>query len=1849
MRISKSNLLLFFHTLFILNSFNGYSQNVTLTFNPGNVEYNNIVGPGDTIFIQGNFTNLFFKNLQGTSNEPIVIINKGGKAKLDGGTYCLKLHYCKNIIIDGSGVSNYEYGFYLINGHIGIEISGYSTDIEIKNVELFNIGFAGIIAKTDNYLTNENWVNKDPNFVMKNMKFHHNYIHKVEGEGYYVGNSFYPVHHYKDGKPSEPQHKISNVQIYDNRTDSTGREGIQIDACPDDPGIIPCKVYDNLVTNTGLMKPPIQNDQINGIQLGDGFSGECFNNYVKNAKGNGIIILGVHGNVKVYNNVILNSKAGLFYIGPGQDTPSGERPLRNGSIIDIFNNTFSANGNTTNDGYAGINLATKNVQVNIINNIGLISPIDVSSKKIKEDNVIDGNILYSNNIFTSNSNYFSDDVFHLNSAFIPNSNNPPAINGGVDPSTTRIGYSINFDYDMNIRPKGTYDVGAYEYSSIVNTCYPTASISPIGFNGGLPIDSIIFSGKNSNDPCGGSIISYEWSFLPNSTYPLPNINSTNQQDINLSNIKAGIYYLKLKVFNSAGNQSESLVKINIDYPTPVSNAGPDQNLTSYFTYIFGQGTDPADGILSYSWRKISGPNSYNTNNTNTNDTLFLTGLVKGTYQFELTVTTEGNTSAKDTVNVTVDVPAFNDAPIAIIKSLQPTITLPANTNTLIGSQSSDPDGTIVSYRWGIESNPFCPTCSNVDLVTNDTLNVSGLTYGSHIFSLTVTDDSGTTSTAYTTVTVKLPKPTANAGPNKTLDFPENSVILSGSGSTTYGTINQYLWKKISGPTDPELTGRDNDTLVINNLKEGTYIFSLVVIDSYGQQSQEDQVNVIVNGRVFNEILYRLNCGGVELSGDPVWEEDRQTNPSEFLDGTSGNVSTGSLFWTPDSTKTNNTAAPDNLFGGHRYIFSYQNPIKYNFPVDPGFYKVNLFFAAKNGSEGDAIGERQFNVKLEDQYYLKNYDVYKDGQFNAIKKTFSIKVLDSTLSIILERGNVGSPQINGIEIIGLFENQNPIANAGSDKKVYLPVNYTTLSGSGNDVDGQIVSYNWTKVSGGTATLTGTSNQNLQISNLSEGLYAFKLTVTDNNGATGSDTAFVTIYPLDTIQTPLILYRVNCGGNEISDEHKNWTRDQQLSPSSYLSSTSGNFSTGTLTWNATDGSNNTGFPNHLFGSQRYQRSYAGPVIYNFPVDNGKHTITLLFKVNTASGTVDQIGKRVFDVIIEKQKKLSNFDIRQQAGINAYAVSFETDVFDNYVTIELVSIIGDAQINGIQIMKYTTSNPTGEPNYTLAYRINAGGATEITDDDMNWAKDSQSNPSGYMDSSSPSATTGSNTWTPDSTKSNNTGAPNNIFGSQRYQPAWSHDTLTVKYHFPIKNGLTKVNLYFATKLGSEGDAIGERVFNVYLEGSLESSIFELDIYKVAGLNALVKTQYVDVKDGILDIEFFRGDAGNPQINGIEIYSASGTFPSSNQAPEVNAGADKIIYYPQTSLNINASANDIDGSIATYTWTKISGPSVTMSSINTASLGLSNLISGVYNFKITVLDDDGATNSDTIQVNVLSPIYRVNCGGVHINDNPIPWQEDRKYQVESPYLDSSSYTLTTGSSFWNGINQTTAPDNLFGGNRYNPSGEEMKWHFPVTNGPVRVRLFFAVKTGSTQDAIGSRVFNVYIENHKYLSNFDIMANAGMQGIMREFTLNVNDGILDLHFEKISGEPQINAIEIIAKGTSSSGSRMVSNNSLEFEMEQKFGDNANDLEITLDDKVIHIYPNPSDNILNVELQNFLHEKVNIEVIDLSGKVVNKVFEGEIQQTFSSVQTNLSYLPKGLYVCRIVTTKDTYSNKIILK
>jgi Carbohydrate binding module (family 6)/PKD domain/Secretion system C-terminal sorting domain len=111
----------------------------------------------------------------------------------------------------------------------------------------------------------------------------------------------------------------------------------------------------------------------------------------------------------------------------------------------------------------------------------------------------------------------------------------------------------------------------------------------------------------------------------------------------------------------------------------------------------------------------------------------------------------------------------------------------------------------------------------------------------------------------------------------------------------------------------------------------------------------------------------------------------------------------------------------------------------------------------------------------------------------------------------------------------------------------------------------------------------------------------------------------------------------------------------------------------------------------------------------------------------------------------------------------------------------------------------------------------------------------------------------------------------------------------------------------------------------------------------------------------------------NGMNIYEwmlqyQRGTTVPVNLPPISNAGSDVTIVLPANSVQLNGNGSkDPDGTIASYSWTMISGPSqFTISNANIINPVISNLVAGTYTLRLTVVDNKGASATDDINITV-------------------------------------------------------------------------------------------------------------------------------------------------------------------------------------------------------------------------------------------------------------------------------------------
>jgi hypothetical protein len=181
-----------------------------------------------------------------------------------------------------------------------------------------------------------------------------------------------------------------------------------------------------------------------------------------------------------------------------------------------------------------------------------------------------------------------------------------------------------------------------------------------------------------------------------------------------------------------------------------------------------------------------------------------------------------------------------------------------------------------------------------------------------------------------------------------------------------------------------------------------------------------------------------------------------------------------------------------------------------------------------------------------------------------------------------------------------------------------------------------------------------------------------------------------------------------------------------------------------------------------------------------------------------------------------------------------------------------------------------------------------------------------------------------------------------------------------------------------------------------------------------------------------------------------------------------------------------------------------------------------------VTVSSGSTTTANFSLDTNIYT--LRVNAGGSAITDGSgNVWQADFGSNGGFAFSTSASITASTGDP------RLYQDEHYYQGN----------WNYTFTNVPngnYTVNLYFA-EIYSGCFVAGCRVFDVLVQGHTFLSNFDVYtaAGGGNIGIVRSTNATVTNGTLVIAFQAPTSQfPTISAIEILP-GSSSAQSGTVS------------------------------------------------------------------------------------------------------------
>ncbi len=1072
----------------------------------------------------------------------------------------------------------------------------------------------------------------------------------------------------------------------------------------------------------------------------------------------------------------------------------------------------------------------------------------------------------------------------------------------------------------------------------------------------FPTSSVSLTGSSTDTD--GTISSETWLMISG---PAPaTIVTPNAAITTVNNLVQGIYQFELTATDNYGAASKDIVQVIVNQP-PVALAGTDKLviLPANSETITGAGTDIDGTISTYAWVKLSGPASGTIVTPNAATTV-LNSLVQGVYLYQLTVTDNKAATGKDTIQVIVNV-----APIANAGT-DKLISLPINNTTLTGS-GTDADGTISAYAWVKISGPDSGTIVIPDAATTD---LNDLVKGLYQFELTVTDNNGVTGKDTVVVLVNQ-APVANAGPDKIINLPANTLTLSGSGTDADGTISSYTWVKIAGPSSGSITAPNIANTSVNGLVQGIYQFELTVTDNQGGTGKDTMViivypapNIPPSANAGADILINLPVSSTTLNGSGT-DADGIISSYEWLK--IAGPAEGTIV-TPAAAVTN----VNNLAHG-TYEF------ELTVADDSGVIKKDTMLVMVNLAPVVNAGSDILISSPDNSVSLTGTGTDEDG---TIVSYAWIKISGPTSGTIATPNNTVTNLNNLVPGVYQYEltvtdnngaaakdtiqvtvNQAPVANAGTDKQINLPENSTTLTGTGSDADGTISTYEWIKISGpASGTMVTPTAAATILNNLERGLYQFELTVTDNNGASAKDTVQVIVNqaPVANAGTDILISLPN---NTTTLTGSGTDADGTVSGYAWIKISGPASGIIVLPGNAAADLNNL-----VQGVYQFELTVSDN-------DGGTGKDTVQVTVNQAP--VANAGINQLINLPNTTSTLTGNGTDADGTISAYAwVKISGPASGTIVTPNTAATTLNNLVQGVYQFGLTVTDNNGATGAdTIQVTVNQAPVSNAGPDKLINLPTNTTTLTGSGTDADGSIS--SYTWEKISGPASvtivtpNTAATtlNNLLqGVYQFKltvtdnsGATGADTIQVTVNqAPVANaGADKIiilptNTTALTGSGTDVDGAISNYTWIKISGPASGTIATPNAATTT-LNNLVQGIYLYQ----LTVTDNNGATGRDTIQIIL-----------TQAPVVNAGTDKLISLPINSVTLTGTGTDADGTIAGYSWLKISGPvSGTIAAPNSATTILNSLVQGIYLYQLTVTDNNGATGKDTVQVIVNQP----------------------------------------------------------------------------------------------------------------------------------------------------------------------------------------------------------------------------------------------------------------------------------------
>lgn len=443
------------------------------------------------------------------------------------------------------------------------------------------------------------------------------------------------------------------------------------------------------------------------------------------------------------------------------------------------------------------------------------------------------------------------------------------------------------------------------------------------------------------------------------------------------------------------------------------------------------------------------------------------------------------------------------------------------------------------YLWTLISQPKGPMNGTISDQSKSKVKLSNLSEGLYTFKVTVTGDNGTFGEATANVTV-LPENRINQPPQviispseQIIRQPTTNAILDGSTSTDDDKITNWHWEVISGPIGYQPVLPEVNTLQLDLTSPGNYTFKLTVTDSN---------NVTNSTTATIAVLKETDYAPVANAGDAVILYLPNNNVTLNGTASSDDHEIVAWEWTKDASDEAKAVDMQNTRTPYAQLSNLEEGM-YTFVLkvtdgsgQSSTAKVHVFVKPPTNSPPVARAGANATTSLPINWVLLNGSESKDdigiksylwkqlsGPNNAVILKSNSSIANATsltlglyqfeLSVSDENNNTAT-DTTWVKIVQ-ERNAPPIANAGGDRSITLPATAIYFNGSKSWDDLAVVKYSWTREDNSLAAgviVADTDKQPVMIlTNLVNGRYVFKLTVSDDQGLTSSDTVSVNVHP------------------------------------------------------------------------------------------------------------------------------------------------------------------------------------------------------------------------------------------------------------------------------------------------------------------------------------------------------------------------------------------------------------------------------------------------------------------------------------------------------------------------------------------------------------------------------------------------------------------------------------------------------------------------------------------------------------------------------------------------------------------